>query len=308
VAASDSDDKLASFSNYGPTSVDLMAPGVDIYSTVLKDSETNALVRVEGANPVEYGALGFLHAGQTGESGITGTVYPCGQGYVDQFPAGVSGNISLIQRGDRDGTSFYFYQKVQNAQAAGAKGVIIYNNVVNDFDVNGGTLGGSGDWVPAVSITKAAGEALIALGTPVVTMINKPVVTPYGYKSGTSMAAPHVAGVAGLLLAQCPSLGYPGIRSAILDTVDPIGTVAGKMVSSGRVNAFTALKSLLLPGDLTGDCRIGLDDTVLALQMLSGLPPPLPYPCPACGKDMTGDDRIGLEEAIFILQKMAGLR
>ena len=273
VAASGSDDKLASFSNYGPTSVDLMAPGVRIYSTILEDSETDALVRIEGANPVEYAALGMRYAGRTGVNGITGTVYNCGQGYTDQFPVGVTGYIALIQRGNRDETAFYFDQKVQNAQAAGAKGVIIYNNVVDDFDVNGGTLGGSGDWAPAVSITWAAGEALAALGTPVVTLINKPVVSPYYYMSDTSMAAPHVAGVAGLLLAQCPSLSYSRIKSAILDTVDKIGTVAGKMVSGGRVNAFAALKSLLLPGDLTGDCRIGLDDAILALQMLSGCRP-----------------------------------
>jgi subtilisin family serine protease len=312
VAASGSDDQLASFSNYGPTSVDLMAPGVRIYSTILEDSETDALVRIEGANPVvEYAALGMRYAGQTGENGITGTAYNCGQGYANQFPAGVNRNIALIQRGNKDGNAFYFYQKVQNAQDAGAKGVIIYNNVVDDFDSNGGTLGSSGYWVPVVSVTKATGEALKALieqGTPTVTLINKPVVTPYGYMSGTSMAAPHVAGVAGLLLAQCPSLSYSRIKSAILDTVDKIGTVAGKMVSGGRVNAFAALKSLLLPGDLTGDCRIGLDDAILALQMLSGLPPPVPYPCPSCGKDVTGDDKIGLQEAIFILQTAADLR
>ena len=33
VAASDHDDTLASFSNYGPANVDLAAPGVDIAST-----------------------------------------------------------------------------------------------------------------------------------------------------------------------------------------------------------------------------------------------------------------------------------
>ena len=34
VAATDQSDRLATFSNYGPTSVDLAAPGVDIWSTV----------------------------------------------------------------------------------------------------------------------------------------------------------------------------------------------------------------------------------------------------------------------------------
>ncbi|MBU4580801.1 MAG: S8 family serine peptidase [Proteobacteria bacterium] len=308
VAASGSDDKLASFSNWGPTSVDLMAPGVSIYSTTLESSGTDARVRVAGSNPVEYAALGMEYAGRTGENGITGTAYNCGQGYTDQFPDGVTGYIALIQRGNRDGNDFYFDQKVQNAQVAGAKGVIIYNNRVppDSFDASGGTLGSPGDWVPAVSITKAAGEALIALGSPTVTLINRPVI--YAYMNGTSMAAPHVAGVAGLLLAQCPSLSYTGIKSAILDTADPIGSVADKMVSGGRVNAFAALKSLLLPADLTGDCRIGLNDAVLALQLLSGLPPPVPYPCAACGKGVTGDDKIGLQEAIFILQTAAELR
>lgn len=36
VAASDRRDRLASFSNYGAESVDLAAPGVDIYSTFPK--------------------------------------------------------------------------------------------------------------------------------------------------------------------------------------------------------------------------------------------------------------------------------
>ena len=308
VAASDSDDKLASFSNYGPTSVDLMAPGVRIYSTILEGTKTDALVRIGGANPVEYPALGMHYAGQTDENGITGTAYSCGQGYTDQFPAGLTGYVAVIQRGDRDGTSFYFNQKVQNAQAAGAKSVIIYNNVVDDFDRNGGTLGDPGGWVPTVSITKAIGEALIALGTPVVTLINKPVVVPYYYMSGTSMAAPHVTGVAGLLKAQCPSLTYSEIKSAILNTVDKIESVAGKMVSGGRLNAFAALRSLLRPGDLNGDCRVGLDDAILALQILLGLQPPLPDPCPACGRDVNGDDRIDLAEVIFILQKVAEMR
>jgi subtilisin family serine protease len=308
VAASDSEDRLASFSNYGSTSVDLMAPGVSIYSTILEGSETNARVRVEGADPVEYAALGMRYAGQTGENGITGTVHDCGQGYADQFHAGVSGNIALIRRGNRDGVDFYFYEKVQNAQTAGARGVIIYNHVVDDLDINGGSLGVTGDWIPAVSVTRAAGEALIALGNPSVTLINKPVDIPYYYMSGTSMAAPHVAGVAGLILARCPSLGYLEIRSAILDTVDKIGSVAGMMATGGRLNAAAALKSLLLPGDLTGDCRIGLDDAILVLQMIAGLPTPASYPSPTSQVPAAGNDPIGLQEAIFILQTAAGLR
>ncbi|MGN1387794.1 MAG: M28 family peptidase [Bacillus sp. (in: firmicutes)] len=67
----------------------------------------------------------------------------------------LSGKIALIQRG-----SINFQEKVLNAAEKGALAVIIYNNV--DGDVNG-TLGGAHDnYVPAVSITKAEGEALVA--------------------------------------------------------------------------------------------------------------------------------------------------
>jgi len=307
VAAGDSSDALASFSNYGATTVDLMAPGKEIYSTILEGTETTAKVSVGGSDPVEYAALGLHYAGQTGESGISATAYDCGQGYTDQFPAAVSGNIALIQRG-----TLTFAVKVANAQAAGAIGAVIYNNVVDDFDTYGGTLGSAGAWLPAVSVTKAIGEALVALGTPSLTITNEPLTAPYGKMSGTSMAAPHVTGVAALLRAQCPDLTYTEIRSALLSTVDPISSIAPTsatpVASGGRLNASAALASLIKPADLTGDCRIDLADAILALQLLAGMPTPDSYPCNACGKDVSGDGRIGLEEVTFILQTAAGIR
>ncbi|MEI7673256.1 MAG: PA domain-containing protein, partial [Deltaproteobacteria bacterium] len=256
---------------------------------------------------VKYSAFGLEFSGTTDANGISGTAYDCGMGYPDQFPTAVRGNIAIIERGNRDGKDFYFSNKVRNAQIAGALGVILYNNVVVDFS---GTLSNPGTppWVPVVSITKANGEALKAIVNPSVTIVNMLTGSPYYLKSGTSMAVPQVAGIAGLTLAQCPSLGYAAIKSALLNTVDKIPAVADKMVSGGRVNAFAALASILAPGDLTGDCRIGLDDAILALQIVSGLPPQLPYFCPSCGKGLNGNSEIGLPEAIFILQKVAGMR
>ena len=315
VAASDENDKLADFSNYGLTSVDVMAPGVNIYSTVPEGINTDARIRIAGTNPVEYTAVGMVFAGTTDAYGITGTAYDCGKGYPDQFPIGAGGYIAIIERGNSpDLPLFTFAEKVRNAQAAGAAGVIIYNNIVDDLDINGGTLGSPGNplWPPVVSITKANGaalKALVARVNPLVTLINKLITSPYNTKSGTSMATPQVAGIAGLTLAQCPSLSYADIKSAILNTVDKIPAVAGKRVSSGgRVNAFAALTSILLPGDLSGDCRIGIDDAILALQIISGVSPQLSYSCPSCVKDVSGDSKIGLPEAIFILQKVAGMR
>jgi len=317
VAASDSDDCLASFgsagaSNYGDTTVDVMAPGHDIKSTV-PATHTEAVVRA-GTDPyTEYSANGMLFAGTTDEEGITQLAYNCGQGYTDQFPDGVSGNIAVIQRGNRDGTDFYFSEKVANAQDKGAVAAIIYNNRLDgsddNFDEVGGSLGSPGDWIPVVSISKADGKALTPLLPLTVTVINKQIDPPSAYDTmqGTSMAAPYVSGIAGLLLSVNPALTYTQVKSAILDTVDKIPDVSGKLVSGGRVNARAALSRAFMHGDVSGDNKIGLDDAILALQVVSRMNPQPPA-CISCGIDVNGDGRIGIEEAIYVLQVVGKMR
>lgn len=62
-----------------------------------------------------------------------------------------------------------------------------------------------------------------------------------GSLSGTSMSAPHVSGVAGLLLSHDPTMTAAEIKAAILASVDPVAALAGKSVTGGRLNAFKAL-------------------------------------------------------------------
>jgi subtilisin family serine protease len=69
----------------------------------------------------------------------------------------------------------------------------------------------------------------------------------YGYKSGTSMAAPHVAGTAALLLAQNPSLTPVQLKNILLSTTDPVSSMQGISVTGGRLNAHKALLSLMEP-------------------------------------------------------------
>merc|ERR1712100_440771 len=66
----------------------------------------------------------------------------------------------------------------------------------------------------------------------------------YRYASGTSMAAPHAAGLAGLLKAQNPSLTADQIRSAILTTGDDLPTDGKTTRSNKRINALKAMQSI----------------------------------------------------------------
>lgn len=65
----------------------------------------------------------------------------------------------------------------------------------------------------------------------------------YGSKSGTSMAAPHVAGAAALAWAVDPTLTMTQVRARILAGTDPIGALnpTRPTVTNGRLNVANAI-------------------------------------------------------------------
>lgn len=68
--------------------------------------------------------------------------------------------------------------------------------------------------------------------------------TSYQYRSGTSMAAPMVAGACALVWAQFPSDSYSQIINRILNNVDPLPELAGKCRTGGRLNLNKALTAV----------------------------------------------------------------
>ncbi|OCA90390.1 aminopeptidase [Bacillus sp. FJAT-27225] len=86
----------------------------------------------------------------------TGEIVYAGLGQVSELAnLDLTGKIALIQRG-----SISFADKVLNAAAKGAAGVIIFNNAPGTLN---GTFGAPNDnYVPAVALTQADGQALLA--------------------------------------------------------------------------------------------------------------------------------------------------
>jgi subtilisin family serine protease len=67
----------------------------------------------------------------------------------------------------------------------------------------------------------------------------------YQRLSGTSMASPHVAGAAALLLARDGSLTPATLKALLMATVDPLPLWQGRVVSGGRLNVGNAMARLI---------------------------------------------------------------
>ena len=237
VVAIDQNKNKASFSNYGST-IALAAPGVNVYSTVCPVDETNSTdatadVVWSNADHVSYPILG------TAAGTVSGSICNCGlatgNDQQDTCPNSVAGNIALILRGTTT-----FAAKVAHAQSKGAIGVIISDNgndSISAFSLNGGTP------LVVVSISQADGTTLQTLAQSGISGTVSVDTNLYAYYSGTSMACPHVAGVAALIFSAAHYNITPSEVSNILfNSAQDLGLPGrNDTFGYGLVDAYAAL-------------------------------------------------------------------
>lgn len=267
VAATDQNDALASFSNYGSVSVDVGAPGTNIYSLM-------------AAREIVYSED---FEGTTGGWTFSTTA---GNSWAFSPATAYSGSKSLD-----DGSGAANYPDNNNASAtsasfslAGKSGCLLDFWFAYDTEPNydlayvqistGGPYSNlpgtpysgrsyAGYWYKKTFDMKPyEGNAAVSLRFTLTSNntttyegvhVDDIVVTcssttfsgsEYYYNQGTSMAAPHVAGLAALILAQDSSIGVTRLKALILDNGDSAPALTGKTTTGKRINAAKSLLAI----------------------------------------------------------------
>lgn len=233
IGAVDQNIKKADFSNWGPE-LGVVAPGVDVISSVPRGTGRGASV-TNGSAKLDTKQFDGSPVGN-----VTADMVYANFGAVADFQGlSMSGKIALIQRGG----GLTFHDKAVNAIAAGAKAVVIYNNKAG---LDNGTVAAEGQQiaVPAVMITQVDGEKFrqTLQGGQHQSLAVAVIATDYSSYQGTSMATPHVAGVAALVRSANPKLSAAQVRAILKSTAKPLSPNDENQYGSGFVNADAAVR------------------------------------------------------------------
>ena len=97
------------------------------------------------------------------------------------------------------------------------------------------------------------GATSVDLAAPGKTILSTVPNGEYGIKSGTSMATPHVTGVASLVAGRFPDISNAELKDRLMFSTDRLPQLEGKVVSGGRLNAASALENdPVAPGRVVG--------------------------------------------------------
>lgn len=236
VAAVDSNKAVPSFSSHH-NQVELSAPGVAVWSTVpLSESDTIGSVIINGMTFIANPMIG------SNRGTVSGALVDCGQGIEEQDVGScdnnvAAGRICLMVRGGGS-----FAQKVRFCERNGGVAAIVYNNNTGPIR---GTLGNYQSTIPAITLLQSEGRNIVENFAPSIATISVELTRYYASLQGTSMATPHVSGVAALIWSHHPSCTASQIRDIMACTSEDLGSKGhDNYYGYGLVQAQAALNLL----------------------------------------------------------------
>jgi subtilisin family serine protease len=208
----------------------------------------NNSVGVTGVNwSIQLMACKFL---DSGGSGYLSGVLAC----LDFVKARKDAGVNILATNNSWGGG-QFSQPLQDAiQTQQQRGILFIaaaENISNDNDVS--PTYPSSFYLPglisvanttrydALASTSNFGKHSVHLGAPGTEILSTLRGNTYGLLNGTSMATPHVTGVAALLKAQDPSRDWKAIKNLLLAGGDNLSALATKTVTGKRLNAYGSL-------------------------------------------------------------------
>ncbi len=293
VAASDQMDRLTYFSNFGPTSVDVAAPGIRIYglqngrNTIWQDDFNDQDMDgwTTGGDADSWGV-----ADPPGTTDAPALAVSPGLDYANnanmwaQLP---NMDLSLASAplldfniiGLSESNADYLYLE---ASVDGIHWSLPPQTMGNAI-LSGGISGTIPYWMPLrADMNPWEGESQLQLRLRFQSddsttqrgffldnfeLTSAGTQETYTYKDGTSMAAAFVSGVAALLLSQDPELTVLDLKTIIEASVDVDLDLMDQVASGGRINALNALtllEDLSLSATTAAADRIALSWTALA--------------------------------------------
>ncbi len=288
VAATDSNDQLASFSNYGATTVDLAAPGTGILSL-----QPSFATRFS-----EDFVTDLAPAWTTG--GVNGTWTRSPEGFA----------VDSADSDYQDDADHWIATRAPFDLGGMNDCLLRYSLKLdveeNDRIVTEASANGS-DWTRLGAWTGSSDGQWTRITDPLFEFDGRPAVhlrfrfvsdsaitrdgasldsigvrcnsTTYSgsellYAGGTSMATPHVAGAAALAWSAAPGSSVADVVKALIDGADDKAALFGKTISGGRLNACRTIAVLT---EATADV---CSDQAMPAPASTSSPPPAPTATP----------------------------
>lgn len=218
-------------------------------------AEGNTSLGVAGINwSVSLMALKFMNDKGVGDTG--GAIRAMDYISMMKNTYGVNVVVANASWGGGTGFSNMLYGAITRLNDAGVVLTAAAGNNGSDNDItlrypscydipNVISVGGLGyDGVRLASFSNY-GATTVDIAAPGSMILSTIPYNNYGYMSGTSMAAPMVAGAIALLNSVKPGLSISEVKAAIFGSVDKLPELFGKVATGGKLNVGAAMANVL---------------------------------------------------------------